>query len=168
MVDYSTDEIARFVAIGKDKTLPTKKRGDALEDLVCYMLGQCSGVKLRRNSIDRSRSMEIDIAVAHRQDGWMSSFPTPFLVECKNWDAPVDSSAVSEFATKLRRRNVAAGLLIAANGITGDPNLQTSAHQHVSGAQQDGQRIIMLTLEQVTSVASTDEFIDLLTFSQQD
>jgi hypothetical protein len=80
--------------------------------------------------------MEIDIAVANeRKARWMQLLPPVFLVECKNWDAKVDSGAVSKFGAKLRYRRIDTGILVAANGITGDSNELSSAYQIVAFEQ---------------------------------
>ena len=56
----------------------------------------------------------------------------------------VDSKAVSEFAAKLRYKRIEAGILVATNGITGDPDELSSAYQRVALEQADGRQILVL------------------------
>lgn len=65
MTDYSTPKILGFIRAGLDTTLSTKARGDALEDLVCYLLEELPGVKAKSNVVDRSRNCEVDVIVAN-------------------------------------------------------------------------------------------------------
>lgn len=165
---YSADMIEKLVARGRDYQLSQKARGDALEDLICYLLENVSGIMLRRNAIDRAKSMEIDVTVASRQEGWMKVLHPLFLVECKNWSDPVDSKAINDFSTKLLDRNIKDGLLIAANGITGDSTKLSAAHHRVIMSQSRGQRIIVLKLEDVCVVNTPEEFTELIVASVLD
>lgn len=159
---YSADMIEKFVARGRDHKLTQKERGDALEDLICYLLENVPGIRLRRNAIDRAKSMEIDVTAASRQEGWMTVLNPLFLVECKNWSDPVDSKAINDFSTKLLDRNIKDGLLIAANGITGDSTKLSAAHHRVIMSQSRGQRITVLKLEEICVVNTPEEFTELI------
>ena len=163
MTAYSREIINKHIAVGLDRQCATKERGDALENLFCYLLEALPGVYVRRNARDPFDCVEIDIAVANeRKARWMQLFPPVFLVECKNWDAKVDSGEVSKFASKLRYRRINTGILVAANGITGDPSELRSAHQIVAFEQQGGHRILVVTLEQLQRVEHTEHFAALL------
>jgi hypothetical protein len=163
MTAYSRELVDKFVAVGLDKQRTTKDRGDALESLLCYLLGELPGIFVRRNARDPFRSMEIDITAANAQEArWMKVLPSVFLVECKNWDAKVCSKMVSEFAAKLRYRRIEAGILVATNGITGDPVELTSAYQRVALEQADGRRILVVTLDQLRCIKCTENFAELL------
>ena len=54
------------------------------------------------------------------------------IIECKNWSNPVGSMEVSWFITKIRDRGLDFGVLVAANGVTGDARDKTAAHHVVS------------------------------------
>jgi Restriction endonuclease len=162
VTDYSVIKIQAFVTDCLDQGLTTKARGDALESLVCYLLDELSGVKTKPNAIDRSQSCEIDVIVVNCQDGWMTHYPKLFFVECKNWGKPVDSKALRDFAGKMDDRSVEAGVLVSTNGITGDPDDLTAAHQVIVTQQAKGRRIVLLTLDQLRTLKTTSEFEDLL------
>ncbi|MGW3242360.1 restriction endonuclease [Streptomyces sp. NPDC001070] len=163
MTDYSATKVQDLISQGADKRLTTKARGDALEELFCYLLNELPGVRTRRNSIDLFRSAEIDIAVLNgRVAPWLGAFPFLFLVECKNWDDPVDSATVAAFKTKLENRSVELGIIVAANGITGDEQDRKSAHHVIDLAQATGRRILVITLSQLAAIRTTDDFESLL------
>ncbi|MGY5080653.1 restriction endonuclease [Streptomyces nigrescens] len=160
---YSKEEISRLIDIGKDKSLATKVRGNALEDLVCYLLEKIPGVLTRANGIDPFRGSEIDVSVANAQTAiWMKVLPPLFLVECKNWDAPVDAKAVGAFIVKLREKAVDLGVIVAANGVTGNPSDLTAAYMKINMAQQAGQRVIVVTLEDISVLENAEQFSKLL------
>jgi hypothetical protein len=163
MADYDKELINLLIAAGLDKDLVTKDRGDALEDLFCYLLCELPGIAVRRNSRDPFQSKEIDIVVANAHEArWLKLYPNVFLVECKNWDDKVGSSVVGDFILKLKEQFVEAGILVAANGVTGDREDLRSAYHRIAMAQQDGRRVIVITMDQLKDVQSTDDFEELL------
>ena len=163
MPDYDKRKIGDLIAVGLDRTRVTKERGDALEELFCYLLCELPGIVVRRNTRDPMRSKEIDITVANAHEArWLKLYPTAFLVECKNWDEPVAAKVVADFILKLEESFVAAGVLVAANGITGNANSRTSAYQRIAMAQQQGRRVIVITMEQIKAVQTTEDFEALL------
>src|ERR1700733_3619349 len=163
MPDYDKPRIDNLIAIGIDKARVTKERGDALEELFCYLLCELPGIAVRRNTRDPMRSKEIDITVANAHEArWLKLYPAAFLVECKNWDEPVAAKVVADFILKLEESFVGAGILVAANGITGDANCRTSAYQRIAMAQQQGRRVVVITMEQIKAVQTTEDFEALL------
>ncbi len=163
MTTYSKAYIADLAAVGKDKSLTTKARGDALETLVQHLLNGIPGVLTRTNGIDPFRGSEIDISVANAQTGvWMQVLPSLFLVECKNWDMPVDAKAVGAFIVKLREKGVSLGVMVAANGITGNKDDLTAAYMKINMAQQAGQRVIVITLDDLMPLEESEQLSKLL------
>ncbi|WP_177240647.1 restriction endonuclease [Nonomuraea wenchangensis] len=151
------------MAVGVDKTRTTKERGQALEDLFCYLLAGVQGLKVRRNILNPYRSEEVDVAVANdRVNNGLACFPYLFLVECKNWSDPVDAKAISAFINKLENRSIELGILVAASGVTGDPSELTSAYQTASMAQARGRRLLLLSLKDLTALTTSDDLTDLL------
>ncbi len=92
----------------------------------------------------------------------MKVFPTALLVECKNWDDPVGVTAVTDFIFKLMAKYVDLGIIVAANGITGDKQQLTAAYQRIAIAQSKGHRVLILTLEDLKAVKTTGDFESLL------
>ncbi|WP_158587853.1 restriction endonuclease [Actinomadura logoneensis] len=144
-------------------SLATTDRGRAFEELFCYLLDQVPGLRTRRNALNHYNSEEIDIAVANtRMSNGLACFPHLFLVECKNWSNPVDSSTIAEFIDKLENRRIELGVLVVANGVTGDPETLKSAYHKAAMAQSRGHRLIVLSLDDLLKASTTREFTELL------
>lgn len=130
-----------------DTAETTKAKGDAPEELICYVFGSIPGITVtRRSERNAFDTEEIDVAFFNDQaSGDLPFLPWLLLVECKNWRAPVGSEHVSWFDTKLRNRGLEFGVLVAAGGITGDSAQLTDAHSTVASALREKRRIVVLT-----------------------
>ena len=84
------------------------------------------------------------------------------MVECKNWSNPVSSQEVSWFDSKLRRRAQPFGILIAANGITGDPTEKTSAHNIIQTSLGEGRQLGIITIDEILNFKDTEGLITLI------
>jgi hypothetical protein len=139
----------------------TADQGRALEDLICYVFSQVPGVSItRRNEMNAFHTEEIDVALWN--DGHIDGFfflPNIVLVECKNWSSRVTSSELSWFDTKLRSRGLNIGVLVAANGITGDPTDITAAHSIVAAALREGRRLVVLRSDELLSLGDSDHLV---------
>ncbi|MDG4795080.1 restriction endonuclease [Micromonospora sp. WMMD1082] len=163
MANYSRIKMEGFLARCNDVSLTNTQRGMALQQLFEYLLNKIPGLISRPNSIDPFRSEEIDIAVANtRMNNGLACFPNLFLVECKNWAAPVDAPTVGTFIDKMRNRRVELGILVAANGITGDPRSLSAAHHKVAMAQGDGLRVLFVTIDDVSKLSHSKDLAELL------
>ncbi|GAA4364098.1 hypothetical protein GCM10023088_07930 [Actinomadura verrucosospora] len=162
MAAYSTSRISALHALSIDKTRSTTVRGRAFEDWFCYLLDQVPGFRTRKDTLNKFHSEEIDIAVANSKLSDMGCFPNLFLVECKNWSDPVDSPTVGAFIDKLANRRIELGVLVAANGVTGDENELTAVYHKASLAQVRGHRLIVITLDELLKVTTTQELTTLL------
>jgi len=88
--------------------------------------------------------------------------PISLLTECKNWAGRVGAEEVRVFVDKLRERGCHAGILVAANGITGDARSLTAARRHIARALEDDTQILVLTLQELEGVRSTAQLVRLL------
>jgi hypothetical protein len=142
------------------------QRGELYEDLICEIFETIQGIDLaERNTFSGRRSQEIDIAFWNDQHSTALWFlPNRILVECKNWSQRVGSADVSWFDAKLRRRGPAGrfGILFAASGVTGDPADHTAARDVVDQALAEGREIIIVTNEDLASLAAPADFVRLL------
>lgn len=110
-----------------------------------------------------TKSDEINIAVAHNPAlTRLGCFPSLFLVEVKNWKAPVDSPSIAVSINKLRDRRVELGILVAASGVTGDLVACPAAYQKASSAQASGIRLVLVTFEDILRLKAPDQFTTLL------
>ena len=85
------------------------------------------------------------------------------MFECKNWAAPVDSAAVTGFIAKVRAARLELGVLVAANGITGDPQQRTAANDIVRHAfDRDNIKLLVVTRTEIESFRSVADVIMLM------
>jgi hypothetical protein len=163
MAAYSASTIKELLVVCTDATRTTTERGRAFEGLFCYLLDQVPGLRTRRNTLNPYRSEEIDIAVANtRISNGLACFPHLFLVECKNWSAPVNSPTIGDFIDKLTNRCVELGVLVVANRVTGDPADLSAAYHKATMAQSRGHRLIVISLDDLLKVSTTRDLTDLL------
>lgn len=138
----------------------TAEKGAALEKVVADTLCQLEGVGLiRKNIIDNAGSLEIDILLYNQRsrDG-LPFLPNHIIIECKNWQSPVNSATLTVFTGKLRKFRVEFGILVAANGITGDSQDRTAAHAHLRSVyDRDGLSVIVITRNEIEALRNTDD-----------
>lgn len=142
-----------------DTAATNAEKGRALEEYICTLFATIPGIDIvERNALNAFHTEELDIALWN--DGHHSGLR--FLVECKNWSAPVGSNEVSYFAARLHQRGCDHGFLIAANGVTGTPEDLTAAHFQLATALASGIRIVVLTRQELEAVASASELCILV------
>jgi len=161
-VHLSGRTIQRFISSGNTAQNMTD-RGRALENLVCYVFGRIPGVSVtRRNTQNVFRTEEIDVAFWNeRYDNGLHFLPNMILVECKNWSRAVTSAEVSYFDSIIRRRGLSFGVLVAANGITGDHIDQTEAQRILAAALAERRRIVVVTLPEIQTFRNTNQVVKL-------
>lgn len=159
--DFNAMVAGHFAAA--DAATSRNEKGRALEDLISYVFGCVPGITRKmRNVLNEFESEEVDIALWNRmyQDGFYF-MPQIILVECKNWSQPVGSAEVSWFLSKLERRGLTMGILIAANGITGNTGDISAAHEIIRHALSTI-KIIVITRSELQAINSTTDLIDLI------
>ena len=138
-------------------------KGKFYEELVRYLFETVPGCIAERNLTNVFRTEQIDVAVGNaRHASGMWLLPHVILAECKDWDKPVDSDTVGYFMNILAGRGIELGVLIAANGITGDRDDLTNAHALGLHGSPRGIKIVVITTEDIASLQSIDDFVELL------
>jgi hypothetical protein len=84
------------------------------------------------------------------------------VAECKNTADRIGSAEIRNFRAKLADMKVHFGILVAANGITGDAENLRNAHDAVRQAFQHGIQIAVLTKNELLELAHTDDLIRLI------
>lgn len=163
MPEISQEVIRRYIETGK-QAKTTVEKGRALENLVCYLFEQVPGVNTgKRNTLNTFKSEEIDVAFWNRMDvNGFYFLPNIILVECKNWSQPVGSEEVNWFDSKLKRRGQTFGILIAANGITGNSQKIEAAHEIIRVALSEGRQLIVITKTEIENLQFTEELVQLI------
>lgn len=166
MAAYDPAVIQGYLAIVDNPPTNTAK-GKAFEELACYLLNGIPGIKITaRNEMNTFVTEEIDVACKNENDpaglvgGDLGDF---FLVECKGWKDAVNSEQVAWFLMKIRHRGMRFGILIAANGITGEPAHLSRAHFIVNVELATfGIKMVIVTREEIEKLASGEDFAKLI------
>jgi Restriction endonuclease len=139
-------------------------KGRALEELIAYLFGKVPGIIVTaRNQNNTFGSEELDVAFWNeRQRNGCYFLPNVIIVECKNWSRPIGCDEVTHFDAKIRRRGLEYGILVAANGITGDAANRTAANHIVFSSLSEGRKIIVISRTDIEGFNNTDELIFLL------
>ncbi|WP_170191978.1 restriction endonuclease [Saccharothrix syringae] len=162
MGDFN-ETVREYLGRAGDLSNTTHVRGRAYEDALAYVFKSIPGCDIQRNSLNQFLSEEIDLSVMNFQDlDGLRALPEIFLVECKNWSEPVDSATVTTFASKIRHRGCTLGVLVAANGVTGDPHQRTAAYQSAALALAEKTRILLLTTDDLHGLTCARDVVVLL------
>lgn len=163
MAAYSQPFIAKLTAECRDRGLTTTARGRAFEQLFAHLLDGIPSLVMETDTVHFAQGDEIDIAVAHTPAvSGLGCYPPLFLVEAKNWKDAVDSPSIAVFLDKLRDRHIELGVLVAAHGVTGDPDSLNAAHYKAASAQTYGIRLVLVTMDDILRLQTSEELIRLL------
>jgi hypothetical protein len=164
MAAYDQAVIRGYLAV-VDNPPNNAAKGKAFEDLACYLLDGIPGIKITaRNEMNTFATEEIDVACKNdNHPAGLGGLDAFFLVECKGWTDAVTSEQVSWFLTKVRHRGLRFGVLIAANGITGEPEHLSRAHFLVNMEMaQFGTRMVIVTRQEIEQLTSGERFAELI------
>jgi hypothetical protein len=163
MAAYSREKIRRDLRKA-DRAKTNDEKGDIFESLVVYLFSKVPGIpQIRRNATNVFRSEEIDLVVWNdRHPRGLSSLNTWIPIECKSSAHPVGSQELQSFISKIERRALDFGILIAWRGITGDSTTLTGAHDHASTALIKGIRVIIMTRKDIENLSSTEDLVNLI------
>jgi len=147
-----------------DKTRSNQRRGSLLERAIRLLFETIAGVEVAEHNVRHaSNTEEVDIIFWNeRRTKGLYFLEAPFLVECKNWGTKVPGKEIVYFANTMRGRCCRDGILIASHGVTGDPGKLTEAHYEISVAARAGQRILVLTRNEIELLETSKRLIALL------
>jgi len=166
MPKYSANRISEYLAICNTLLNSNAIRGQALEDLSCYILGRVPGIEiLDKRTKNTTETEEIDISFYNdNHPNGLKFLPNYCIAECKNWSHPVGSIEVSWFDRKMLDTNSSHGFFIALNGITGNPDLFGNSHIIVRDALREGRYLIVIKQDEIRQLSTTDNFVELIKF----
>jgi hypothetical protein len=158
------DVMIAALAACEDPDATYAERGAALEELAEELFASIPGVEFTvRNNKDAFATQEIDVAVWNQGDpAGLLDFPNVFLIECKNWSAPVGSMEIAWFDTKLRLKGCSFGVLIALQGITGKPHSLTAAYSIVAAALREQRDIVVITKDDLEGLEDSVGLVELI------
>lgn len=138
-------------------------KGKRYEEACEYVFSSIPGCIVERNVTGIFHTQQIDLAVGCTgESGGLGLFPRIFLVECKDWDRSVDSTTVGYFMSILQGRAIQLGILVAANGITGNSTDMRNAHALGLQHSSIGLNVLVITTVELRALTTTAELIELL------
>jgi len=154
----------RQLFLEADSQPSSETRGAILETATRVLFEAVPGVTCEDQDVmHAANTEEIDLLFWNdRKPQALHFIDAPFLAECKNWAAKVSGQEIVYFANSMRGRCCRDGILIAANGITGDPGQLTEAHFEISVAARSGQRILVLTRAEIEMFQRSADLVTLL------
>jgi hypothetical protein len=152
--------ILSLLLSAEDSTLTSQARGQKFEELLIHIFDSVQDSLVIGNISSDFASEQIDIAVSNR--GGFPSLPSEFLVECKNYSEPLDSKSVGYFLFICVSRGAKLAVIIAKSGLTGDPGEHKHALSLAKAASALGCRLVVLNRDDIVSLSSTRELVDLL------
>ena len=161
--DFQAEILRRIQLCDRART--TYDKGKSFEDLICFLFETIPGITTRRNKKNVFNTEEVDVILANEFfPGGLPSpaFPPHILIECKNWSVKVDSMNVKWFDDKLESRELALGILIAAQGITGNSQHLTDAHFIIAKALPKGRRMLAITRKDIENLMNASDLVRLL------
>lgn len=163
MTCYSHRKIMQYFLQGDDAETDTAK-GQALENLVCYLFQKIPGVSIdATDGLNVFGNDQFDVLLWNkRQNNGLYFLPCSFIAECKNWAHPVGSRVIDEFQALLRSRGCDHGVLVSSMGISGNNNPPTEAYHKISDALLSFFHILVITRGDIEVLATTDDVVRLL------
>jgi hypothetical protein len=159
-------ELNRLVTACRSAASNSTARGNSLENLMCWLFPHIPGVVAqRKNVFSLDGSQEVDVVFTYDPSfGANLGFGQYFIGECKNWSRPVGSAAVAWMDWKMHLGGIGEGILLAADGVTQRYERRFDASAIISKAigMTPRRRILVVTLDQVASLTSTEALRQLL------
>src|ERR1700722_6573499 len=149
--------VRRYLA-DAELAVTSDAKGNLYDNLVLDLFEAVAGCIAERNLTNIFRTEQIDVAVGNaRLAGGLWLLPHVILVECKDWNKPVDSGTVGYFMNILAGRGIELGVLVAANGITGNRDDLTNAHALGFHGSPRGINVVVITTDDIISLQSVDD-----------
>lgn len=160
---YDVKKLKGLVIACQAKGLSNHDKGEALADLVEYVFTEVPGVNLQdRSFLEHDRSGEIDFIFENDPfESRLATSGVTVIVECKNEGRAIGAAQVRVFASKLRDHNQPFGVMVTSKGLSGRAR-NTHAHQEVTVELSHGRTIVVVTLDDIRTLRTTDQFVALL------
>ena len=152
-------QVLRSKLADAETALTANEKGHAYEEALRYVF-EATGCLVEQNLTNIGGAEEVDLGVGNL--GSFPLLPRIFLVECKDWDARVDSKTVGYFLNIVRNRSFELAIIVAPKGLTGDDSDMSFAHSLGTGAAAQNIRIVVITTDDLLAIANTAEFVNLL------
>jgi len=152
-------QVVREMITEAESAPNTDEQGHAYERALRYAF-EAAGCLVEQNLTNIGGAEEVDLGVGNL--GSFPLLPQIFLVECKDWDRPVDSKTVGYFLNIVRSRSLQLAIVVAPKGLTGDDSDMTYAHSLGAYAAAQAVKIVVITTDDLLAIESAADFTALL------
>jgi hypothetical protein len=136
--------------------------GKILERLTEYLLFCMPGCKTSRRNRSGSTDYDVVCSLQGPDIDFRSELGRYFVVECKDWKAPVDFSAFAKFCRVLDSVKSKFGIIFSKHGITGEGRNSDAEREQQKVFQDRGMVIIVVRETDLDYVSGGGNFIALL------
>jgi Restriction endonuclease len=146
-----------------DSATTNDEKKKSLESLAAALLSGMPSWRCKYTNLV-TRSAEIDIVV--EQTGAvpdaLAEFGRYALVECKNWQRPVDAKHIRDFIGKMQSARVRLGIVFSMRGVTGEEQ-GTDALREIQKAYAMAQTaVVVISREDFRACADPKQFLALV------
>ena len=163
MSKFSTIRIKELLEKSDAAKLPDHK-GEALEELGCYLFGKMKGLELyAKNKFNKSGSRELDIIFTNDRRTSELHFLDGFIpIECKNTTKKTTSEQVNWFVNKVSDTSVRYGILLTLSGVTGKDETEAAKSEIMRAVSKFRIGILVLTRAEILHLRLTRDLANLL------
>ncbi len=136
--------------------------GVALEQLAEYVLLCMPGCRTSRRKISMSTDYDIVCSMEGFDVDFRSELGRYFVCECKDWSKPADFTAMAKFCRVLDSVKSKFGIVFSREGISGAGDSRHAEREQLKVFQDRGMVIVVIDEEDLKSVASGTNFVNIL------
>ncbi len=136
--------------------------GKVLEKLAEYLLSCMPGCRTSRRCRSESTDYDVVCSLQGPDIDFRSELGRYFVVECKDWKAPVNFSSFAKFCRVLDSVKCRFGIIFSKHGLTGEDRNSDAEREQLKVFQDRGMVIIIVDQEDMDYVSTGGNFIALL------
>jgi len=136
--------------------------GTALEFLADYLMSCMPGCRTRRRARSGSTDYDVVCSMEGSEVDFRSELGRYFVVESKDWAEPAGFTTMAKFCRVLDSSKAKFGILLSKNGISGVARTTDAAREQLKVYQDRGIVVVVLSLEDLGSIAEGASLIALL------
>src|SRR2546428_7853372 len=136
--------------------------GTALEFLADYLMSCMPGCRTRRRARSGSTDYDVVCSMEGSEVDFRSELGRYFVVESKDWAEPAGFTTMAKLCRVLDSSKAKFGILLSKNGISGVARTTDAAREQLKVYQDRGIVVVVLSLEDLGSIAEGASLIALL------
>lgn len=139
-------------------------RGDgvALERIAQYVMSAIPGVRAHSRARTHSTDLDVVCAVDGAALDFRSELGRYFICECKDWNSPVDFSALAKFCRVLDSAKCRFGVIFSGEGLSGSRGSKNATREQLKVFQDRGMVIIVIDDRDLMALEAGYNFVAML------